>query len=175
MGLGDSPTLRAVGIILAVVLGLSPARAEMAPLGDDGLYHQSWFHLSLLDLRDDVAEATSGGKHLAVVWEQKGCSYCRQMHERHLADPEIAGYIREHFLVIQLDLHGGRSVTDFDGETLSESQFAKKYAIRLTPTIQFFPQIVTGAGAKIEAARMPGLLEPADFLSMFRRVAEGAR
>jgi thioredoxin-related protein len=161
-------------LAVAALLGLvRPAAAGMEP-GDDGLYHTDWMVVSLGDLRDDHADAAAQGKRFAVVWEQKGCSYCRQMHTRHLADPAIAGWIKDHYALEQLDVHGGRIITDFDGERLSEAALARKYGIRTTPTIQFFPKdpkaILGRSGAAIEVVRMPGLLPPADFLDVFRSV-----
>ena len=41
--------------------------------------------------------------------------------------------------MLQLDLYGARKVKDFDGEELGESALAQKYAVRFTPTMQFFP------------------------------------
>lgn len=163
--------------VAVVLLALArPAAAEVQP-GDDGLYHADWMVMSLGDLRDDAADAAAAGKRFAVVWEQKGCSYCRRLHTQVLADPAISGWIKAHYALLQLDLHGGRVMTDFDGERLSEAALARKYAIHTTPTVQFFPKdpktILGRSGPAIEVARMPGLLQPADFLDMFRSVAAG--
>ena len=65
------------------------------PRNDDGLYTQPWFHESFLDLRDDLAEAEKAGKSLAVLFEQRGCPYCRETHVTNLSDPETAAYIQK--------------------------------------------------------------------------------
>jgi thioredoxin-related protein len=153
------------------------ARAEEPKLGDNGLYVQPWFLASFLDLSDDHAEAAQKGKRLVILWEQKGCPYCKDLHLTNLANPEIAGYIRRHFEVLQLDLWGARKVKDFDGEEISEKALAQKYGVRLTPTIQFFPLVLeTGAktGTALEVARMPGYLRPFPFYVMFQFVREEA-
>ncbi len=155
----------------------SPARAEPA-LGDDGLYHEPWFLNSFLDLRDDLETAASTGKRLAIMWELRGCPYCRETHLVNFADPEITGYIRANFEVLQLNLVGARKVTDFDGKEFSEKELAERYAIRFTPTFQFFPASGDGLAAKEpaarEVARAPGYLKPQHFLAMFRFVREMA-
>src|SRR5215510_5706251 len=91
------------------------ARAE-AILTDDGLYRQPWFLESFLELAGDLDGAAQQGKRLAVIWELRGCPYCRKMHLVNFAQPESEAYIREHFEILQLNIIGAREVTDFDGE-----------------------------------------------------------
>ena len=152
-----------------------PARAE-AVLGDDGLYHQPWFLNSFLDLREDLDNAASEGKRLAIMWELRGCPYCRETHLVNFADPGITEYVRANFEILQLNLLGARKVTDFDGKELTEKELAERYAIRFTPTFQFFPPSVDGVAAKEplarEVARAPGYLKPPHFLAMFRFVRD---
>ncbi|WP_316176140.1 MULTISPECIES: thioredoxin family protein [unclassified Bradyrhizobium] len=155
----------------------APAQADAA-LGDDGLYHQSWFLNSFLDLREDLESAASEGKRLAIMWELRGCPYCRETHLVNFADQEITDYIRANFEVLQLNLLGARKVIDFDGNELAEKELAERYAIRFTPTVQFFPPSAEGVSAKEplarEVARAPGYLKPPHFLAMFRFVRERA-
>lgn len=152
-----------------------PATAE-AKLGEDGLYHLDWYLESFLDLAEDLQGATSNGKLLAIMWGLKGCPACRRMHEVHLADPAIESYIKANFEVLHLNHVGARQVTDFDGGKLGEKALGERYGIRFTPTIQFLPESADGLGARKpqarEVARMPGLLDPLQFLAMFRYVRE---
>ena len=153
-----------------------PSAPAAPQLSDDGLYIQPWFLVSFLDLRDDLAESAAKGKRLAIVWEQRGCPYCKQMHEVNFAIPEINRYIREHFQVLQLNLFGDREVTDFDGTVLPEKAMARKWGVIGTPTIMFLPQRLGGAAGQpastVEVTRMRGYLPPYEFLTMFRYVAE---
>ncbi|WP_425601370.1 SoxW family protein [Bradyrhizobium ontarionense] len=153
------------------------ARAE-AVLGDDGLYHQPWFLNSFLDLREDLESAASEGKRLAIMWELRGCPYCRETHLVNFADPGITDYIRTNFEVLQLNLLGARKVIDFDRKELTEKELAERYAIRFTPTFQFFPPSADGVDSKEplarEVARAPGYLKPPHFLAMFRFVRDRA-
>jgi thioredoxin-related protein len=88
----------------------------------------------------------------------------------------MIAYIRERFAVLQLNLWGDREVTDFDGEKLREKDFARKYRINFTPTLQFFPETADEMkdkkGTDAEVARMPGYFRPFHFLSMFEYVFE---
>jgi thioredoxin-related protein len=161
---------------LALSLG-TKARAE-AVLTEDGLYRQPWFLDSLLELADDLDDAAKKGKRFAVIWEQRGCPYCKDTHLVNFAKPEIENFVKERFDILQLNLIGAREVTDFDGERLSEKRLAEKYGIRFTPTFQFFPERAAGLAARRprerEVVRTQGYFIPARFLAMFKFVAERA-
>jgi thioredoxin-related protein len=160
----------------AALLAPLPAAASGLTLNDDGLYTKPWFLESLLDLNDDLKEATDKGKRLVIMWELKGCPYCKKIHEINLADPAIENFIKDKFELLQLNIIGAREVTDFDGERLAEKAFARKYGVRATPTFQFFPEGADGLAQKQpaarEVARWQGYMEPKPFLAMFRFVTE---
>jgi thioredoxin-related protein len=163
----------------SVALGASlfARRASAAPVvTDDGLYRQPWFLESFLELADDLAGATNLGKRFAIAWELRGCPYCRETHLVNFARPDIEGYVKDNFEILQLNIIGSRKVTDFDGGEISEKALAAKYGVRFTPTFQFFPEAVTGLAdkpaEKREVARAPGYLRPDDFLALFRFVRE---
>ena len=163
-----------LGVFALVLVFPSATSAGEAVEGPNGLYVQDWFHESFLDMFEDLSEAAEDGKHLAILWEQRGCPYCREMHAVNLADEEIRGYIQENFTVIQLDMWGSREVTDFDGEALEERALARKWGVHFTPTIMFFsddPALVAGKSARdAEVMRMPGYFRPYHFISMFEYV-----
>ncbi len=171
------------GAAAITALGFAgPAARAEAPqppeLTEDGLYRQPWFLESFLELADDVDTAAESNKRLAIMWELKGCPYCKETHFVNFADPQINGFIRDNFEILQLNIIGSRMVTDFDGAELSEKDLARKYGIRFTPTFQFFPASSAGLADKPamerEVARAPGYLKPRYFLAMFRYVRERA-
>ena len=147
-------------------------------LTDDGLYRQPWFLESFLELADDLEGAAASGKRFAVMWELRGCPYCRETHLVNFAKPEIEDFVRQRFDILQLNIIGAREVTDFDGEKMSEKRLAERYGIRFTPTFQFFAEEAAPLKklppAKREVARSPGYMRPDDFLAMFRYVHEKA-
>ena len=149
-----------------------------AILTDDGLYRQPWFLESFLELADDLDGATEKGRRLAIMWELRGCPYCRDTHLVNFAKPEIEDFVKERFDILQLNIIGAREVTDFDGEKLPEKRLAEKYGVRFTPTFQFFPERAAGLAARKprerEVARAQGYLQPERFLAMFRFVSERA-
>ena len=46
----------------------------------DGLYREPWFLQSFLNLAEDLETAQSAGKRFAIMWELKGCPYCKETH-----------------------------------------------------------------------------------------------
>lgn len=165
-------------LVAAGGLTLAAGAAFAKPvMTDDGIYREDWFLDSFLELSDDLKGAAAAGKQLAVIWEQRGCPYCRDTHLINFAREDIETYVRDHFEVLELDLHGSRLVTDFDGKQIGEKQLAAKYGVRGTPTIQFFPgrdDLGTKAPREREVNRIQGYLAPKDFIRMFAFVGERA-
>ena len=145
-----------------------------AELGDDGLHKTAWMRDTFKDLNEDLAEANAEGKRLVLMFEQRGCIYCTEMHEKTFPDPRVTKIIEDNYFVVQLNLHGDIEVTDFDGEVLTEKEAARKWGILFTPTIMFLPEEVAGdKPAPAEAvATMPGAFGPGTTLDMFTWVSE---
>lgn len=175
-----SVTLTRRNLMLGAAASLAlPAAARAAPqLTDEGLYREPWFLDSFMVLPEDLAEADKQNKRFVIMWELKGCPYCKETHFTNFARADIADYIKANFVVEQLNIIGLKTVTDFDGEELTEKAMAKKYNVQFTPTFQFFGE----DSAKLkplspqarEVARAPGYFRPDDFLAMFRFVREKA-
>jgi thioredoxin-related protein len=161
----------------AIAASLVAPRLRAEPvLTEDGLYRQPWFLESFLELGDDLQTAAKSGKRFAIMWELRGCPYCRETHLVNFARPDIEDFVRANFDILQLNIIGSRKVTDFDGSEISEKALAAKYRIRFTPTLQFFPDdpatLSDKPPEKREVARAAGYLRPDDFLAMFRYVRE---
>lgn len=106
---------------------------------------QPLFKDSFLNLREDVADAGKAGHLFMIFFDQEGCPYCAKMLELHFKDKEVVARMTKGFDVIQLDIWGGREVTSFSGETMTEKIFARKQRIQFSPTIAFFD----GSGKEI--------------------------
>ena len=158
-------------LLTAVFLGNMVAAATV---GDDGLHIQPWIRDTFKDLQEDLDEANAEGKRLAIFFEQRGCIYCTKMHESVYPDPELSDYIDENFFVIQLNLHGDLEVVDFDGDTLTEKQIARKWGILFTPSVIFLPEEVEEGKTAIQSAvaMMPGAFGRGTTLDMFTWVNE---
>lgn len=147
--------MRRILTIATLVLGL-PAFA--ATLGDDGLHKAEWMRDTFKDLREDLEEANAEGKRLLVMIEQRGCIYCRKMHEDVFPTPAITQALNEQFFVVQINMFGDVEVTDFDGTTLPEKDMVRRWNALFTPTLMFFPQEVAAdqTASQAAVAVMPG-------------------
>ncbi|WP_323770402.1 thioredoxin family protein [Antarctobacter sp.] len=160
-----------IGAALAVVMALPVAAQHM---GDDGLYKNPWMRDTFKDLREDLQEANAEGKRLVLFFEQRGCIYCKKMHEEVFTDPEVSEFIDTNYFVVQLNLHGDIEVTDFDGDVLTEKDMARKWRVLFTPNIVFLPEEVPEGQSALDAAVavMPGAFSKGTSLDMFTWVAE---
>jgi len=161
------------GLAAVLLFAVPPQAARSAEVNEDGLHVQPFFMQTFLDMAEDKAEAEADGRHFAVIFEQRGCPYCREMHEVNFARPEISDYVAENFGIVQLNLWGAREVTDFDGEAMEERDLARKWGVNFTPTIVFFRNGGAADNARAaEAIRMPGYFKPFHFVSMFEYVSD---
>ncbi len=162
---------RILATLLAVCLALPLVAATV---GDDGLHKAPWMRDTFKDLREDLEEANAEGKRLAIIIEQRGCIYCKKMHEEVFPDPDIDAYIRENFFVVQINMYGDVEVTDFDGETLAEKDIVKKWGALFTPLMMYFPEkVAEGATAPQAAvAQVPGAFGKWTTLNMLTWVNE---
>jgi len=159
--------------LCALVVSVTAARAEEIPVNEFGLYHQDWFLESFLDMAEDFQGARDEGKRFVIIWEQKGCPYCKDLHAKTISQDNIKTYMQENFVVLQMNIWGDREVTDFDGSEMTEKEFAAKNGIAFTPTVQFFHEDITGKeGRAREAARLPGFFRPFHFKAMLNYVNE---
>lgn len=146
--------------------------------GGNGLYTQPWFEDGFLELGDEIKTAEADGKLLAIIYEQEGCPYCKELHKVNLRDPIIKEFMQKHFRVIQLDIRGDREVTDFSGKTYSEKEFCRVYQVNFTPTVSFFPPeasaVENKTGRETEAFRLTGYWKPFHFETVLRFVHSGS-
>jgi len=155
--------------ILLMALPILPAYLVAAEIGEDGLHKQEWFSLTFKDVAEDIQEASDEGKRLALVFEQRGCIYCKAFHEVVLADPEISQYVQDNFHVVQYNLFGDEEVTDLDGDVKTEKTAAEKWGIVYSPFILFMPETAPDDGSdvvKAAVASIYGGFEKDTFLHM---------
>ncbi|MEH6738063.1 MAG: thioredoxin family protein [Sulfitobacter sp.] len=143
---------------LCVVMVMLATGAVAAEIGDDGLHKAPWMRDTFKDLTEDLEEANSEGKRLMVIIEQRGCIYCKKMHEEVFVQENIADYLEENFFVVQINMFGDVEVTDFDGTVMPEKDMVKKWGALFTPMIIFFPaQVDEGMiASQVSVATMPG-------------------
>ena len=162
--------MRWIAFVAGILLALPSFAAEV---GEDGLHKQPWFAVTFKDMTEDLETAKDDGKRLVIFFEQRGCIYCKKMHEEVFSDPEIAQYIQDNYLVVQMNLFGDEEVTDFDGEALAEKEMAKRWGVVFTPTILFMPdEVPEGTAGAAAVSQIPGAFGKYTTLHMFQWVVE---
>lgn len=146
--------------------------------GANGLYVQPWLQNSFLDLSDEFYKAKNQGQQLALLFEQRSCSQCKELHKLNFTNPAIVSYIKKYFRLVQIDIRGSRDVTGFDGRQLSERDFSQDWQINFTPTIGFFPidksRIIGQTARAAEAFRLTGYWTPFHFETVLQFVHNGS-
>lgn len=158
-------------LALLILFALPAAASEV---GDDGLHKPDWLRDTFKDLQEDASEAADEGTRVVILVEQRGCVYCREMHEKTFPDERIKALLENDYFPIQINLHGDTEVIDTDGEELSEKAATRKWNVLFTPTIIFLPAQIDTSKSAIEqaVAIMPGAFAPGTTLDMLTWVKE---
>lgn len=166
--------MRRMFALASIFLVFFALPSRSAELGEDGLHKEDWFAITFKDVAEDIETAADEGKRLVLIFEQRGCIYCKAMHEKILSDPEVSDFIKANFKVVQYNMFGDEEVTDLDGEVLTEKTAARKWGYVFTPTIVFLPEEAPEGVSVVDAAvaTMPGAFGKWTFLNMFRWVRE---
>ncbi|WP_457674425.1 thioredoxin family protein [Thiolapillus sp.] len=158
--------------VLAIWGNALPASEEDDPLVFDDvplkniIQHPDWFKDSFLDLQEDLAEAIGNGKKgIIVYFGQKRCPYCRQLMEINFRQPDIVKYTRDNFDVIAIDIWSPEEVTDPQGNTMTQRDYALRMGTNFTPSLVFYDR-----DGRI-ALRLRGYYPPYQFRAALEYVA----
>ena len=145
-------------LLLALLLSLAcTANAQEPP---------AWFSESLLDLREDVAEAGAQDKRVMLYFGQDGCPYCKRLMEVNFRQASTAAKAAKSVVALALNIWGDREVTWTNGARTTEKRLAATLKVQFTPTILFLDE-----GGEI-ALRLNGYLPPHHFDLALDYVAE---
>ncbi|MCB1759048.1 MAG: thioredoxin fold domain-containing protein [Gammaproteobacteria bacterium] len=132
------------------------------------LEHPEWFKHSFLDLQEDLREAVDSGKAgIIVYFGQRRCAYCQLLMRVNFGQPDTTAYTRSHFDIIPIDIWGIDELTDLDGKTLIEREFALREQTNFTPSMIFYDR------EGHEALRLRGYYPPYKFRAALEYVADG--
>ncbi|MFS8087042.1 MAG: thioredoxin family protein, partial [Acidobacteriota bacterium] len=130
-----------------------------------GQLHQApWLMKPPLKLADSLGRER---KPLLVLFEQKECAACDELHTEAFTRPEVIALLRQ-FQVARIDMASTSSVQTPTGETLRAREWVRKLGVFYTPTLVFFD-----AGGR-EVFRVDGYLRPFHLASSLDYVASGA-
>lgn len=99
-----------------------------------------FFQPTFGDFQEELEDARADGKQgVLIFFEMDECPFCHRMKQQVLNQPEVQDYFREHFAVFSVDVEGDVEITDFQGTTMRQSDFAfREFRVRATPVFQFF-------------------------------------
>jgi thioredoxin-related protein len=131
----SSLSRRAGGSLLAAffILASGTLRAEVRDVAQ-------FFDQTFGDFSEELEHAREQGKQgVLLMFEMDDCPFCHRMKATVLNQSEIQDYFKAHFLVFPVDVEGDVEMTDFQGNSVSQKDFAlKEYRVRATPVFAFF-------------------------------------
>ncbi|WP_303903074.1 thioredoxin family protein [Thiohalomonas denitrificans] len=107
------------------------------------------------DLQAEGKLARERNVPLLMMFYAEHCYYCTRVEEDFLEPMLISGDYTEKVIIRRVDLENLRRITDFDGTSVSVSDFAGRYEVRVTPTLVY----VDSDGRQL-AENMVGLTTP---------------
>ena len=101
---------------------------------------QKFFDESLGDFSEEMTLAREQGKKgILLFFEMDECPFCHRMKTTILNQPEVIAYFKKHFLIYSVDIEGDVEINDFQGNAITQKDFAfKEHRVRATPVIAFF-------------------------------------
>jgi thioredoxin-related protein len=99
-----------------------------------------FFDQTLGDFGEELETARAEGKKgILIMFEMDECPFCHRMKKRVLNQVEVQEFYKKHFLIFTVDIEGDVLITDFQGRTVSQKDFAfKQFRVRATPVFGFF-------------------------------------
>ena len=139
-------------------------KANLKEAASGKLHLEPWLLKPPLKFADSLKW---GGKPLLVLFEQKECAACDELHGEAFTRPDVAGLLKK-FQVAQADIWSPESLQTPSGEMLPVRDWARKLKVSYTPSLVFFDQ------SGREVFRVDGYLRPFHLSSALDYVASGA-
>lgn len=133
---------------------------EPAPASGQ-LHEAPWLMKAPLDL------SKREGRPTLVIFEQKVCAGCDEMHAEGFPRTEVAALLAR-FRAARVDIASNEAVKTPDGKSLPMREWSRKMKIAYTPSFVFFD------AAGKEVFRVEGYLRPFHLASSLDYVASGA-
>ena len=154
--------------ILSLLILLISLPAIASQTRDPGKH---FFQETFGDFQEELAIAKDENKKgILVFFEMDECPFCHRMKTTVLNKPEVQDWFRNNFRIFAVDIEGDVDITDFEGNSTSQKDFAfKQHRVRATPVFAFFDL----EGKRV--ARFTGATRDAEeFMLLGQFVAEGA-
>jgi thioredoxin-related protein len=107
---------------------------QVAPEPASGRLHDE---ITTLSNPADLKHALQSGRHLLVMFEQRQCSSCDELHLDILQRPESRELLKR-FDIVVLDMWSDDGIVIPDGRKMKVRDWAKKLDIRYAPSLVYF-------------------------------------
>ncbi len=101
---------------------------------------EHFFDSTFGDFSEEIQTAKDEGKKgVMIFFEMDECPFCHWMKMNVLNQENVQQYFKDNFLVFAVDIEGDVEITNFQGKTMTQKDFAfKENRVRATPVIAFF-------------------------------------
>ncbi len=89
------------------------------------------------DFKADAQQVAKARMPILVFFASESCPYCHVVEEDYLKPMFNSGEYRDKILFRKLVIDDSGSVRDFQGKSVDDAVFAKRYGISLTPHVKF--------------------------------------
>lgn len=87
------------------------------------------------DLRNESRLVQQKGKPLVVLFALPGCPFCKEVRENYLVPLVRDAAPADQAIVREIDITSAAPFKDFQGQVVTQSQFAARYKVRVAPTV----------------------------------------
>ncbi len=89
------------------------------------------------DLREEARQAREQNLVLVIEFSSEYCGFCRRLEELFLLPMQRNAEYDSKILIRTVSLDMYETLVDFDGQSMSTTEFASRYNVSLTPTLLF--------------------------------------
>ena len=102
--------------------------------------YKYFFNETWGDFAEELATAREQGKKgILIFFEMDECPFCHYMKMNVLNQPEVQAFYRKNFLIFTVDIEGDIEITNMQGKTMKQKDFAfRENRVRATPVFAFF-------------------------------------
>lgn len=153
--------------LIILLFGLVTLGTHVVPAA----YADGFWDDSFLDMPADLKQAKAEGKTgLFLFFQMADCPFCHRMETTVFTDPDVQAFMKKHFITASIDINGDVKMTDFQGNSISQKDFAfKQFRVRATPVMAFID-----TDGKVATLFTGPTRSAKEFLTLARYVTSGA-
>ena len=112
-------------VLLSALVITGPAAADSVAM------------IQVTDLRDEARIVKDNKLVLVLEFSSEYCAFCRKLEDLFLVPMQRNAEYDTKILIRSVSLDSFETLVDFEGRSLSTTEFASRYGVSLTPTLLF--------------------------------------